>query len=52
VPSVAQYIVLHDADEFWAVELPIEFEILLVPVHRIDYFWARYLAENLRLKDE
>jgi hypothetical protein len=35
VPSVAQSFVLHDADDIWAVELPIEFEIVPAPVHRL-----------------
>jgi hypothetical protein len=47
VLKLAQSIVFHDADDIWAVELPIEFEILPVPVHTIYYFWAIYRAENL-----
>jgi hypothetical protein len=36
----------------WAVELPIEFETVPAPVHTAYYFWAKYRAENLPLKDE
>jgi hypothetical protein len=43
MPSLAQSIALHDPDDIWAVELPIEF---------VYYFWAKYRAENLLLKDE
>jgi hypothetical protein len=48
----AQSIALHDVDDIWAVELPIEFEVVPTPVHTVYYFWAIYRAENLPLKDE
>jgi hypothetical protein len=35
------------ADDIWAVELTIEFEIVPAPVHTFHYFWAIYRAENL-----
>jgi hypothetical protein len=45
VPSVAQSIALHDADNIYVVEHPIEFEIVPdAPVHTVYYFWAIYLS--------
>jgi hypothetical protein len=47
-PGSVQSIVLHDADNIWTVELPIELEI------GVYNFWAIsiYRAEILPLKDE
>jgi hypothetical protein len=52
VPTVAQSIALHDADDIWAVELHIEFEIVSAPVHTVYYFWTIYCGENFPLNDE
>jgi hypothetical protein len=39
VLSVAQSIGLHDANDIWTAELPIEFEIVLAPVHTVYYIY-------------
>jgi hypothetical protein len=52
VPSAAQSIALHDSDDIWAVQLVIESKNVPAPVQTVYYFWAKYRAENLPLRDE
>jgi hypothetical protein len=49
VLCVAQSIAVHDADDIWVVELPIEFEIIPAPVHTVYYIWAIVLKTILSL---
>jgi hypothetical protein len=45
-------LIIHNADDIWAVELAIEFEIVPAFVHTFYCFRAIYRTENFPLKDD